>query len=71
MEGGKAAGYEVFAEGWLENEQVSGRPVDLLVIGDGSMLLSDDQNGVIYRISYTRPMDEGVALMFDDTEPLP
>ena len=67
MERGKAAGYEVFAEGWLQDEEVSGRPVDLLVIGDGSMLLSDDQNGVIYRISYTRPMDEGVALILSPT----
>ncbi len=68
MAGGKAAGYEVFAEGWLKDEQVSGRPVDLLVIEDGSMLLSDDQNGVIYRISYTRPLDEGVALLSDELD---
>jgi glucose/arabinose dehydrogenase len=39
--------------------------VDLLLIGDGSLLLSDDQNGVIYRIRYTRPMDEGVALRIE------
>ena len=67
MEHGKAAGYEVFAEGWLQDEEASGRPVDLLVIGDGSLLLSDDQNGVIYRISYTRPMDEGVALRLEQS----
>lgn len=71
MERGKAAGYEVFAEGWLQNEEVSGRPVDLLVIGDGSLLLSDDQNGVIYRISYSRPMDEGVALPSGISDPEP
>lgn len=71
MKDGKAVGYEVFAEGWLKNEEVSGRPVDLLVIADGSMLLSDDQNGVIYRISYTRPMDEGVALILDEPVPVP
>jgi glucose/arabinose dehydrogenase len=70
MQGGKAVGYEVFAEGWLRNEQVSGRPADLLVLADGSMLLSDDQNGVIYRISYTRPMDEGVALFLDEPDPV-
>lgn len=58
---GIASGYEVFADGWLQNEQVSGRPVDLLVYPDGSVLLSDDQNGVIYRISYSRPLDEGVT----------
>ena len=57
---GKAEGYEVFAEGWLRDEQVSGRPVDLLVLPDGALLVSDDQNGVIYRITYSRPLDEGV-----------
>ena len=65
MDRGRATGYEVFAEGWLQDEEVSGRPVDLLLIGDGSLLLSDDQNGVIYRIRYTRPMDEGVALQIE------
>ncbi len=72
MEGGKPAGYEVFAEGWLRDEEVAGRPVDLLVMADGSLLLSDDQNGVIYRISYSRPMDEGVALIsgLENPEPL-
>jgi glucose/arabinose dehydrogenase len=63
MVNGEAVGYEVFADGWLENERTAGRPVDLLVLDDGSMLVSDDQNGVIYRISYSRPLDEGVALL--------
>ena len=40
-------------EGFLQDEQVLGRPVDLLVAPDGSMLVSDDQRGVIYRVSYT------------------
>ncbi|MDX1405209.1 MAG: sorbosone dehydrogenase family protein [Woeseiaceae bacterium] len=70
MQGGRAVGYEVFADGWLDNEQVSGRPVDLLVQPDGSMLLSDDLNGVIYRIAYARPMDDGVAVSFDDADSL-
>ena len=61
MEGGAPSGYDVFAEGWLIDEQVSGRPVDLLQLADGSVLLSDDQNGLIYRISYSRPIDEGVS----------
>lgn len=66
MERGQPVSYEEFAHGWLNNEEVSGRPVDLLVLADGSLLLSDDKNGVIYRISYSRPMDEGVALLSDD-----
>lgn len=49
---GKAVGYEVFAEGWLQGESVHGRPVDLLVLGDGSLLVSDDHAGRVYRISY-------------------
>ena len=61
MNGSEAVAYDVFAEGWLQGDSVSGRPVDLLQLGDGSVLVSDDQNGVIYRISYTRPIDEGVA----------
>ncbi len=53
--------YEVFADGWLQDEEVSGRPVDLLQLADGSLLVSDDQSGLIYRISYSRPIDEGVS----------
>ncbi len=50
----KAVGYETFAEGWLDHEAQDawGRPVDLLFMPDGSMLLSDDKSGVIYRITY-------------------
>ena len=61
IEDGSPVSYEVFAEGWLRNEQASGRPVDLLQLPDGSVLLSDDQNGLVYRISYSRPIDEGVS----------
>lgn len=50
----KAISYETFASGWLDDEtqKVWGRPVDVLVLNDGSMLVSDDQAGVVYRISY-------------------
>jgi len=53
---GKANGYETFASGWLnEATQVPwGRPVDVLVLADGSMLVSDDTAGVIYRITYKK-----------------
>lgn len=46
--------YEVFAEGWLQGARAWGRPVDLLVMPDGGMLVSDDEAGVIYRISYKK-----------------
>lgn len=52
LEDGKAVSYEPFAEGWLQGESVSGRPVDVLVMPDGALLVSDDYAGVIYRISY-------------------
>ncbi|MFN0314934.1 MAG: PQQ-dependent sugar dehydrogenase [Burkholderiales bacterium] len=52
---GKVTKSEVFASGWMENEQVWGRPVDLLVMPDGALLVSDDYAGVIYRVSYRRP----------------
>ncbi len=52
LKGDKAVSYEVFAEGWLrENGQAWGRPVDLLVMADGALLVSDDRVGAIYRIS--------------------
>ena len=43
---------EVFIDGWLENGEVWGRPTDILQMPDGSMLVSDDYNGIIYRVSY-------------------
>lgn len=43
---------EVFAEGWLKDGDVTGRPVDILVLNDGSMLISDDRQGRIYRVVY-------------------
>jgi glucose/arabinose dehydrogenase len=43
---------ETFAEGWLENERAWGRPVDLLQLADGSLLLSDDAANAVYRITY-------------------
>ena len=44
---------EVFAEGWLKGTSAWGRPVDVLVAPDGSLLVSDDAADMIYRISYT------------------
>jgi glucose/arabinose dehydrogenase len=52
LSGNKAVSYEPFATGWLTGSLAWGRPVDLLVMPDGSLLVSDDKNGVIYRITY-------------------
>ncbi|HYN00054.1 MAG TPA: PQQ-dependent sugar dehydrogenase [Aestuariivirgaceae bacterium] len=43
---------EPFLTGFLENNSYVGRPVDVMVMKDGSLLVSDDFNGAIYRISY-------------------
>lgn len=52
---GNPTGKEVFADGWLDEQGFSyGRPVDLEELPDGSLLVSDDFAGVIYRISYDR-----------------
>ncbi len=52
LEGDKAVRYEPFAEGWLQGESAWGRPADVLVAPDGSLLVSDDHAGAIYRIRY-------------------
>ncbi len=49
---GKAISYEVFAKGWLENEDFWGRPADVAVGPDGAIYVSDDYAGCIYRIYY-------------------
>ncbi len=49
---GRPVTAEVFAEGWLRAEHPWGRPVDLLVMPDGALLLSDDLAGAVYRIAY-------------------
>ncbi|MAG21328.1 MAG: PQQ-dependent sugar dehydrogenase [Candidatus Marinimicrobia bacterium] len=53
LNGDDVVGYKVFAEGWLQGMTAWGRPVDVLVMPDGSLLVSDDFAGVIYRITYT------------------
>ena len=52
VEAGRAVKHEAFAEGWLQGESAWGRPVDLEVMPDGSLLVSDDTADVIYRIAY-------------------
>lgn len=51
---GKVASEEIFAQGWLGSDgKVIGRPVDILELPDGSLLVSDDLAGVIYKITYS------------------
>jgi glucose/arabinose dehydrogenase len=52
---GKASNYQVFADGWLEEGgKVKGRPVDLALMPDDSILVSDDLSGVIYRLAQVK-----------------
>ena len=53
---GTADKTEVFADGWLDDSGLyRGRPVDVATMKDGSLLISDDFAGAIYRVSYTAP----------------
>ena len=54
VENNKAVKDEVFIEGWLNDatQAVWGRPVDILQLEDGSILISDDHAGLIYRVTY-------------------
>lgn len=47
-------GEEIFIQGWLDeaSQEAWGRPVDVQELPDGSMLISDDMAGVIYRVTY-------------------
>ena len=59
MKGGKpVGGYDDFLTGWMLGEdkpEVWGRPVSLLVLKDGSMLVSDDGGNKIWRVTYSKP----------------
>jgi glucose/arabinose dehydrogenase len=45
--------HQPFIQGWMRNEEYWGRPNDIIVDQDGSLLISDDYAGVVYRISAT------------------
>lgn len=47
--------HEVFAEGWLKGSSAWGRPVDVLELPDGSLLISDDAADLVYRVTYSAP----------------
>jgi len=49
---GKNAKQEIFAGTWLDGQKITGRPADIVLAPDGSLLVADDQAGAIYQISY-------------------
>ncbi|WP_342117586.1 DUF7133 domain-containing protein [Pseudoduganella sp. OTU4001] len=52
LHGNKVLSDTAFIDGFLQNEQVSGRPVDVAVMPDGSILVSDDHAHKVYRVTY-------------------
>lgn len=52
VEGGQVKNYEPFIDGWLNQGEAWGRPVDILFLKDGSMLVSDDHANAVYRVTY-------------------
>jgi glucose/arabinose dehydrogenase len=53
VSGNNVTNYEPFIDGWLKNGEAWGRPVDVLLLKDGSMLVSDDHANAVYRVTYT------------------
>lgn len=52
LNGDKAVSYEPLVTGFEQNEQAWGRPVDVQPLPDGSLLVSDDLAGAVYRVTY-------------------
>ena len=52
LQDNRAVSYEPFISGWLTGESAWGRPADVLMMPDGSLLVSDDLAGAIYRVTY-------------------
>jgi glucose/arabinose dehydrogenase len=55
LNGDKVASYEPLIDGFQQNEQAWGRPVDVQPLPDGSLLVSDDLAGAVYRVTYEKP----------------
>ena len=56
---GSVKSVDPFLTGFIENNSYIGRPVDVLPMKDGSLLVSDDWNGAVYRITYGKPRVAG------------
>jgi len=52
---GTVKSMEPLITGFLEDNKHIGRPVDVLQMKDGSLLVSDDWNGAVYRVTYGKP----------------
>lgn len=55
VDGKRVTGQRPFVTGFMQNEIAWGRPADVQPLPDGSLLISDDRAGVIYRVTYRAP----------------
>jgi glucose/arabinose dehydrogenase len=53
LKGDKVLSYEPLVTGFMQDEKVWGRPADVQMLPDGSLLISDDLAGAVYRVTYT------------------
>lgn len=66
---GQATGFEPFLSGFLTAEGETGRPFGTAIARDGSLLVGDDRNGVLYRVSYASPAPGGAVPAQNPTTP--
>jgi glucose/arabinose dehydrogenase len=59
LNGNRVESVEPFVTGWLNHQKQTswGRPVDIINLPDGSILISDDHAGAVYRVNYQLPPD--------------
>lgn len=55
LDGARVLGQDVLVDGFQKNENAQGRPADVLVMPDGSLLVADDLVGAVYRVTYSAP----------------
>lgn len=55
LNGDKVVAYEPLLEGFQQDEKAWGRPADVQPLPDGSLLVSDDLAGAVYRVTYQKP----------------
>jgi glucose/arabinose dehydrogenase len=55
VDGDRVVAYEPFITGFLQGQQAWGRPADVQPMPDGSLLVSDDYAGAVYRVTYAKP----------------
>ena len=55
LKGSQVVSYEPLVTGFMRDEKAWGRPADVQMLPDGSLLISDDLAGAVYRVTYRAP----------------